>query len=136
MSNKEIAKKSVLKLEQKIEILEFQNKIAEVFLTSPEDKAYSNLLDLLLDKFESKFGYFGYIDSNGDLVCPSMTRDIWSACKVREKSVKFAKENWGGIWGSSLKGKKSILSNGNFKTPKGHLKINRVMLVPIIYKKS
>lgn len=45
-------------------------------LATPEERMCADVLDLLLAVFESEFGYFGYISSDGDLVCPSMTRDI------------------------------------------------------------
>ena len=56
----------------------------------------------------SEYGVFGFIDERGDLVAPSMTRDIWDKCQMPEKSIVFPREEWGGIWGRALREAKSL----------------------------
>ncbi|MBD3216318.1 MAG: PAS domain S-box protein [Candidatus Lokiarchaeota archaeon] len=114
-----------------------QSEIAKIFLTFSDINFYSEALDLVLEELDAEFGYFGYIDERGDLICPSMTRNIWSKCSVKDKNIVFPKETWVGnknIWGRSIEQKKTIYSNSPRKVPHGHLPIKNVLVVPIIFK--
>ena len=112
--------------------LDLHRKIAQKFLTSPGDKVFSDILDLLLANFESHYGYVGYIDDRGDLVCPSMTRDIWSQCNVPEKNFVFSRDSWGGLWGKSLIERSVLVQNGGIHPPEGHIGLENVLVAPLL----
>ncbi|MHC4264404.1 MAG: MASE3 domain-containing protein, partial [Planctomycetota bacterium] len=76
--------------------LAIRNKIAEIFLTVPDEQMYSEVLDVILEAMKSRHGVFGYIDENGSLVSPSMTTDIWDQCEMVDKDYVFPRETWGG----------------------------------------
>ena len=83
---------------------------------------------------QSRFGYFGYIDEAGNLVCPSMTRDIWDQCQVTEKSTVFPKESWGGLWGRSLKEERTLMAIDGLEPPAGHVPLANALAVPITHQ--
>lgn len=115
--------------------LQIKTQIANVFLTRPDDEMYADVLDIILDVLESRFGAFGYIDSNGDLANPSMTRDIWERCQMPDKTIVFFKNTWGNsLWGRALNSKKTMWSNETFDVPEGHIAITRAMDVPIVHR--
>ena len=64
-----------------------REKLTRILLLTPEENMYADVLDLLRELFESEFGYFGYINREGDLVCPSMTRHIFPQCQVADKNI-------------------------------------------------
>ena len=111
-----------------------RNRIAEIFLNTPDEEVFADVLAVVLDALESRYGYFGYLDDKGDLVCPSMTRDIWDRCQVSQKSIVFPRETWKGIWGRSLLQRKTLCSNGPFEVPNGHVPLKRVLVVPIFHQ--
>ncbi len=111
---------------------ELRQRIANVLLTFPEEDVYSGVLDILLDITRSVFGYFGYIDDHGNLVCPTLTRDIWEKCQVPGKDIVFPPESWGGLWGKSLIEKRTILSNETLNVPEGHISLANAICVPIV----
>ena len=112
-----------------------RNQIADIFLTKTDEQMYGEVLSLVLDIMKSKFGVFGYIDENGALVCPSMTKDIWDQCQMADKDITFPEDTWGdSIWGKGLKTRKSAYSNKPFKVPQGHIPIDRCLTVPIVFK--
>lgn len=111
-----------------------RERITEIMLVTPEERMYADVLDLLLGVFESEFGYFGYINSAGDLVCPSMTRHIFPACQVPDKDVVFPRAIWGGLWGRILIERRSLMKNEIHKVPIGHLPIGRSFGCPILYR--
>ena len=75
-----------------------RNSIAVVFLAAPDEEMYADVLQVVLAITESKHGLFGYVDEDGDLNCPSMTRDIWDQCRMPEKNVVHSRgESWAGI---------------------------------------
>lgn len=113
--------------------LSIKNRIASVFLTTPDEEMYSDVLDVILEVMGSKHGIFGYIEKSGAMICPSLTRDVWGKCQVPGKSIIFPKDSWGGLWGTALTEKRTIYSNEGFRVPEGHIPISRVMAVPIIY---
>lgn len=113
--------------------LAIHNRIAETFLTVPGDEMYATVLEVVLEALDSQHGIFGYIDYKGDLVVPSLTRDIFDACQVTDKSIVFPRSSWGGIWGQALQGGQLVLSNEAGAVPEGHIPIDRALFAPIIY---
>jgi GAF domain-containing protein len=111
-----------------------RERCTEIMLVTPEERMYADVLDLLLGVFESEFGYFGYINSAGDLVCPSMTRQIFDACQVPDKDVVFPRAIWGGLWGRILIERRSLVKNDLHQVPQGHLPIQRSFGSPILYR--
>jgi len=127
------AKEAEQALQQSQAELDIRNQIANIFLTVPDDEMYGEVLQVILKAMRSRYGIFGYIDELGDLVIPSMTRDIWQKCEVRDKTIVYPPENWGGIWGRALKEKKTLYTNRDLHVPEGHIPIVRVIVVPILY---
>lgn len=121
-------------LRQSWQEMTIRNKIAEIFLTIPDKGMYREVLQVILDAMKSKHGVFGYINQDGDLVCPSMTSDIWDQCKMANKDIVFPREKWGGIWGSALLENKTFSSNEPFSVPEGHIPVRRALVVPIIHQ--
>ena len=119
------------------ERLRIQNQIANIFLTKSDEDMYGEILSVVLGIMESKFGIFGYIDEQGDLVCPSMTKDIWDQCKLSDKTIVFPEDTWGkSIWGNGLRTGLSAYSNKPFKVPEGHIPVNKCLIVPIVYQQN
>lgn len=112
--------------------LALYNRVATIFLTSSEDTIFHDVLDQLLETFSCSYGYFGYINQEGDLVCPTMTREIWGKCKIKDKDIHFPPSSWGGLWGRSLTEKKALKANGALTTPQGHISLNNALAVPIL----
>ena len=113
--------------------LAIKNQISQVFITSPDDELFKDVLNIVLTALISKYGIFGYIDEDGALVCPSMTKDIWEECKIQDKEIRFPRKSWTGIWGQSLIKEKPLYSNEPLQVPEGHIKITRTLNVPIIH---
>ena len=112
-----------------------RNQIAGVFLTKTDEEMYGEVLSLVLDIMKSKFGVFGYVNQEGALVCPSMTRDIWDQCQMADKNIVFPENTWGdSLWGKGLRTRKSAYSNKPFKVPQGHIPIDRCLTAPLVFK--
>ncbi|MCK9363742.1 MAG: PAS domain S-box protein [Syntrophales bacterium] len=110
------------------------NQIANVFLTISGEAIYGEVLAIVLQVMKSKFGIFGFIGENGDLVMPSLTREIWKECQVPGKSIVFPPDSWGNsLWGRAIGEKKTFYSDGPFRTPEGHVPIDHFLAVPIVY---
>jgi PAS domain S-box-containing protein len=113
--------------------LSIRNRIAEIFLTTADDQMYGEVLQVLLEAMESEYGIFGYIDEHETLVIPSLTRDIWEKCQVPGKTIVFPRKKWSGIWGRALKEKRSLYANEALRVPEGHVHVEKVLVVPIMY---
>lgn len=111
-----------------------RERCTEIMLVTPEERMYADVLELLLGVFQSEFGYFGYINSVGDLVCPSMTRNIYPVCMVPDKDLVFPRAIWGGLWGRILLERRSLVKNDSHQVPQGHLPIDRSFGSPILYR--
>jgi PAS domain S-box-containing protein len=129
-------KKAEEKLKRSERGLALRNKLAEVFLTVPDEEMYGEVLDSILEYMDSQHGIFGYIDNDGAWIYPSMTREIMNKCQMPDKDIRLPQEIWGGIWGEALREKKTICSNEIFNPPEGHIPINRCICVPIIHRDS
>jgi PAS domain S-box-containing protein len=113
------------------------SRISVVFLTIPDEEMYAEVLDIVLEVTESKFGVFGFIADNGDLVIPSMTREIWGECQVPDKSIVFPADTWGhSLWGKAIRERQAFCSDGPFQTPEGHIQIDNFLTAPIVFGKK
>ncbi|MCL5037857.1 MAG: PAS domain S-box protein [Chloroflexi bacterium] len=113
--------------------LTYRNRIADIFLTTSDENLYNEVLKVVLESMDSRFGLFGFIDEKGDFVCPSLTSEIWGICNMPEKDIVFHREKWGGIWGKALIEKKTYCRNEALNVPEGHVSLSRALIVPIIY---
>ena len=110
------------------------NRIANIFLSVPDDEMYGEVLTVVREAMSSRFGVFGFIADNGDLVVPSMTRDVRKECLVSDKSILFPSGTWGGsLWGKAMREKKTYYSDGPFHTPEGHIRIDNFLAAPIVF---
>ncbi len=114
--------------------LKIRNKLAQIFLTIPDENIYGSALEVILDALKSKYGIFGYIDENGDLICPSLSREVWEKCQMDNKDIVFPRESWSGQWGTALIEKRTICTNHELQVPAGHIEIKKHLVVPIIHQ--
>jgi PAS domain S-box-containing protein len=115
-------------------LLFIKNRIANVFLTVPDEEMYSGALAVVQEVMGSSYGLFGYIDDDGNLVIPSLTKSVWEECNVYDKSTIFPRSSWGGLWGRALKEKRSFLSNEPLNFPQGHVATENFLAAPILYR--
>jgi signal transduction histidine kinase/FixJ family two-component response regulator len=116
------------------EVLALQQRISTTFLIAPGDKVYQQVLSIILEATASKHGIFGYINEQGDLVCPSLVGAAWDKCQIPGKSIVFRSTAWGGLWGRALTERELVCSNRPFNLPQGHVPVGRAMAVPIVHR--
>ncbi len=116
--------------------LNIRNRIADIFLKVPDEEMYGEVLNVILEVMESKYGVFGYINEDRALVVPSMTRHIWDKCQVADKRTVFPREQWGdSSWPRAIREKKTNYTNEpSAKVPEGHLPIRRHISLPILHQ--
>jgi diguanylate cyclase (GGDEF)-like protein/PAS domain S-box-containing protein len=114
--------------------LELHERIATVFLTRSPDEMFAAVLDLVREAVASRWGFFGYVDEDGSLVAPSLTREVWDACRIQGKDLRFPRETWGdNLWARALtQGTTQVLTREG-KVPKGHVPIDRAIAVPLAF---
>lgn len=117
------------------EALTLKNRLNEILLKFPGREMYDEVLRFILELTRSSSGMFGYIDEKGAEVVPAFTGNAWEKCQVTDKNIEFPHDTWANtIWGKALTEKRCIYVNEPFKLPEGHIPINRVMVVPILYQ--
>ncbi len=115
--------------------LAIMNKIAQMFLTIPDEEMYGKVLDIVREVLDSPQGIFGYISEAGELVIPSLTREVWQECKMQDKSIVFPPHTWGdSLWGRAIRDRRPDHANRNFKVPDGHIPITSFLAVPLIFQ--
>jgi len=115
--------------------LAVMNKIAQMFLTIPDEEMYGMVLDIVRDVLDSPYGIFGYISEEGDLVIPSLTHEIWQECKMQGKTIVFPPHTWGdSLWGRAIRDRRPYYSNRNFKVPEGHIPVTGFLTVPLVFQ--
>jgi len=129
------AREELLESERELTI---RNKIADIFLTSSENDMYGDVLDVILEIMASKYGFFGYINEDGDMVAPSMTKDIMDECQIPDKDIIFSRRDWNpdAMWGKTLLKKKTLYANKELHLRKGHVPLTRALTVPILYQEE
>jgi len=115
-------------------VVALQKRIAEIFLAVPDDEMYHEVLKVVLEVMDSRFGVFGYLDEAGALVVPTMTRDVWDKCQVAEKTITFPRDTWGdSSWPRAIRERTPNYSNEvSTKTPEGHVSLRSHVSLPIL----
>lgn len=121
-------------LHSTVKELELTNTLNKIFLTYSDDQMYAEVMTVVLGVMQSKFGFFGYIDDESNLVSSSLTRDVWDQCTIPDKSIIFKNEEWAGLWGDSLRSKTSAFKNSSLNVPEGHIQLSNALVVPILYQ--
>ena len=122
-------------VESKREI-EVRNAIAEVFLTANEDEIFPRVLELVVGATGSKYGLFGFIDEEGDLVVPSMTRLLWDEGQSEDEEVVFPNDDWGDSgWLAAIREKElQHVTDASSMPQEGRLRIERSVAAPIVHQ--
>ena len=110
------------------------SRVGSAFVSFEDDEAYGHALQAVLDATSSRHGILGYIGESGDLVCASMTKDVWDQCDVPNKEIAFKPDAWAGLWGRALREKRTLYSNAPSRVPAGHIPVSRNLATPIIHK--
>lgn len=102
---------------------------------TPADEISHRVLQQAKKLTGSRYGFVGYIDPKTQhLVCPTLTREIWDACRIPDKTTVFKKLR--GLWGWVLKNRKPLLTNvpsqdpRSSGTPHSHLPVERFLSAP------
>ncbi|MDM8549090.1 GAF domain-containing protein [Desulfobacterales bacterium HSG2] len=133
------------RLRENIRALSWESDINSVFAELSEALIQARPLDdisyLVLEHAKrvtgSAYGYVGYIDPHtGNLIAPTLTKDIWNECGIPDKDIVF--EKFTGLWGWVVKNRKPLLANsssddpGSSGIPEGHVPIHRFLSVPAL----
>lgn len=119
-------------LERSERELRLRAGIAEAFLSTPEEDLFETVLNEVLQATGSRYGIFGYLNESGDWVCPSVTGDVWERCEVADKGLVFHHDEFGGIWGTAIREKRTVVKEGSLNFPDGHVVLRRAVAVPIV----
>jgi PAS domain S-box-containing protein len=115
-------------------IIRLSNEIAHIFLTLPRGQTYAGVLDAICEATCSPSGFFGYIDEQGDLVCPPMRQELREGRPVPDESFVFRRSKWGGLWGRALQEKRSLVANEGLRAPPGHPPVGCAVAVPLTHR--
>ncbi len=113
--------------------LALKNRIARVFLTQSNEEMFDAVLQVVLRYFQSRSGFFGYVDDDGFLVCPSAISDAGQNGQTASRSFRLPREIWSVKCARSLQAKKSLRSNEPAHVPEGHVPVSRLLAAPILY---
>ncbi|NIR01451.1 MAG: GAF domain-containing protein, partial [Gemmatimonadales bacterium] len=97
------------------------------------DDLFDKALHVVLEGLESRHGVFGYVDENGDLVCPSMSK-LLTECEVANKCIRYPRDKWKGLWSRALLEKRTLYTNEPPAVPKGHVPIRNNLAAPILFQ--
>ncbi len=61
-------------------------------------------------------------------------RNIWTACRVADKSIVFPADAWGETsWGKAVRERKPLYFGRSFQHSKGHIRIENFLTSPIVF---
>ncbi|MCX6575261.1 MAG: PAS domain S-box protein, partial [Candidatus Aminicenantes bacterium] len=113
--------------------LSIRNTIAGIFLRFPGEDMFGEVLQVVQNAMESRYGSFAYLDEDGAAATLSMSRDVRKEFQIPDKSLRFPREAWGdSIWAKAILEKRSFYKNELGRIPSGHVPIENVLVVPIL----
>ena len=125
-------KKYELELQRIQNELSIKNSISNAFLTHIDESFFSIVLQILQSELKAEFGLFGYLNEDGNLVCPALSSEIWPSNQTVKSGIILPKERWGGMWGDALKSGKIQTRDSAMKFPGGHADLSYAIASPIL----
>jgi signal transduction histidine kinase/FixJ family two-component response regulator len=117
--------------------LALRSRIADIFLTTPEEEMYSAVLNVFVGAVKSKYGVFAYLDEDGAAILAGIKTDPRYQRDMLNQSRRLAREAWTeSAWGVSLREKKSFFGDELSAFPLSREPIFRSLLVPIAYQEE
>ena len=114
-----------------------RSKISDIFLEFSGDELYIECLNAILDISMSTYGLFGYLDDDKNIIVPALTSGVWKDCLMPEKTFIFSwEEICNNIFGRTVNSKTSIVTNMKSNVPEGHVPIENILTVPIIFQNT
>lgn len=125
-------KRYELELQRIQKELSIKNDISNAFLTHTDESFFTIVLQFLQSELKADFGLFGYLNEDGNLVCPALSTEVWPSNTNVKNGVILPKGRWGGMWGDELKSGKIQTRNSVMKFPIGHVSISNAIASPIL----
>jgi PAS domain S-box-containing protein len=122
-----------LKLLKEHRAITLANRIMQVFVKESGDDMYDKALSIVMEGMQSRHGVFGYIDENGVLVCPSMTK-LLDQCEIEGRCIHYPPAKWRGLWARALMEKRALYTNEPPYVPPGHPVINNNLASPLLFQ--
>ena len=117
------------------QILDIHARIATVFLTSPAETMFADVLDVVRDALQSPWGFFGYLEEDGALTTAALSGEVWAADASAERHMPFPRETWGGgLWARALREGRAELLQGPGRVPEGHMPVDTALAVPLVHR--
>lgn len=132
LAEREKAKQALQEANENREVA-LANRILRVFLEETGDDLFDKALQIVLEGMDSRHGVFGYIDENGDLVCPSMSK-LLAQCEVANRCIRYPRDQWKGLWSQALWKKETLFTNQPPLVPPGHVPIRNNLAAPIVFQ--
>ncbi len=114
------------------EELSLKNKIANLFLTITDDSMFAEVLRTILDVTQSEDGVFGYVDTDGALVCSA----ILQGAAEPQVVTRLPREEWSGLWRVLVEKRGVCTNDGESFLPAGQVPIQRLLIAPILYQEE
>jgi PAS domain S-box-containing protein len=106
--------------------LSLKARISEVFLTADDDtEMCRGVLGIILQAVESRDGIMGYLDNDGNLVCPALTPSAEASRAV------FVAATWPTMWSEVLRTGLSAYTAEETRVPGLDVPLSNALAVPI-----
>jgi PAS domain S-box-containing protein len=126
-------KQTEQKLRNSEQELRLLNDISKTILTIQDDSMYDHILTLLIKKFKSSYGFFGYKNTQNNMIVPLSSSQLHLTCNVNQGSVTSS-HTIINQWNTAIETKQSMYLEKSFDLPDGHFPIHSMVIVPIISK--
>ncbi len=115
--------------------LALRSRIANIFLSNPEEEMYGAVLDVLVGAVRSKYGIFSYFDEDGAAVLAGIKTDPRYQQDILNQCRRVPREGWvGSPWESALLQKKSFYAKELFAFPLSLEPVTRSLIVPLVFQ--
>ena len=115
--------------------LALRSQISEIFLACSEKDMFSQVLEVLIEAAESKYGVFGFIDEDGSAILAGMVSDEDNQHSGIIKDDRVSRQVWeNSSWGHALLQKKPFLTNELFAFSLTREQIVRSLIVPVTFQ--
>ena len=114
--------------------LSVRRLIDSIFQTASPSDIHKAILQTVVDATRSDAGAIGYLDENGNMLCPVLIGDVWGLPTSTQSVVLFPPDTWSETWIWAVADRKALFTNESVACTYSEIPLRRSLVSPIIIR--
>lgn len=122
----------IARLAQNAQVAQVENRVRAALLQSAPAQCHEEVLNVLLQAFESTIGVLGVMDEHSNMSCDILLPQEAAQGAQSTRFLKLPRASWSCNWLQALNGRRSLTCNAPHAFADGHPSMSRSICSPLL----